>query len=712
MQSSRFPKSSSTASNKDTSVTASRDSQLELAAGQRQQGSFVSLSTTAYPPESTRISATYHQQDELRLLSDSNISDISSSQADPFEILATHPTVTFDDEAVTTGIAGGPNLPSDHYQAERSPDPTDTKKWIMVDKSQERPYKCGFPGCDKNYKYKSHLVRHFIMHTSVSKYRCTYPECVGKKYYRDRSMLKRHIAAKHTRDKKHLQCDRCSKRFTHKRDLNYHRRHGHSTMSKKPPDPQSVSGLSYAASTSTVTSRFSQPESAAEQRQQGSFVDLSETVHTPEPTLIPATYYQQDELRLLSDISVSDIISSQFDPFELLEPHQTVTFEDQDQDQEQPDEFPLPFDELLWPVDDFDPMAREEQSPDPTDKWIINSGDETKRFQCGYEGCGKKYVRKTSLRRHFVSHTGDSRFRCYSGDCTGTVKYPNKRALAQHIRTNHTLERPFGCDICDKRFKLAHHLRYHRVYVHSPKTENKSPKLQSVSKSSSAATAAITASTSTITSGVSQPELAAGQRQQGSYIGISTTIDTPESMQMLKDYHQQAGLRPSTEVCAVPIQGDPFEALATHPTATFDDEAVTTRIAGAPNLPSDQYQAEQSPDLTDKWIIVDKSPGKLYKCGYPGCDKGYTRRSYLIAHLLKHTGKSKFKCPYPECAGNEYFRDSAALKRHIATKHTLDKPFQCSRCNKRFTRKENLKYHREHVHYLKNEQESPERKRK
>ena len=712
MQSSRLPQSSSTASTKDTSVTASRDSQLELAAGQRQQGSFVSLSTTAYPPESTRISATYYQQDELRLLSDTSISDISSSQADPFEILATHPTVTFDDEAVTTGIAGVPNLPSDHYQAEQSPDPTDTKKWIIVDKSQERPYKCGFPGCDKNYKYKSHLVRHFIIHTGVSKYRCTYPECVGKKYYPDRSMLKRHTVAKHTREKKHFQCDRCSKRFTYKRDLNYHRRHGHSTMSKKPPDPQSVSGLSYSASTSTVTSRFSQPELAAEQCQQGSFVDLSETVHTPEPTLIPATYYQQDELRLLSDISVSDIISSQFDPFELLVPHQTVTFEDQDRDQEQPDEFPLPFDELLWPVDDFDPMAREEQSPDPTDKWIINSGDETRRFQCGYEGCGKKYVIKASLRRHFVSHTDNSRFRCYSGDCTGTVKYPNKRALAQHIRTNHTLERPFGCDICDKRFKLPHHLRYHRVYVHSPKTENKSPKLQSVSKSSSAATAAITASTSTITSGVSQPELAAGQRQQGSYIGISTTIDTPESMQILTDYHQQAGLRPSAEVCAVPIQGDPFKALATHPNTTFDDEAVTTGIAGVPNLPSDQYQAEQSPDLTDKWIIVDKSPGKPYKCGYPGCDKGYTRRSYLIAHLLKHTGKSKFKCPYPECAGNEYFRDSAVLKRHIVTKHTLDKPFQCSRCNKRFTRKENLKYHREHMHSLKNEQESPERKRK
>ena len=707
MQSSRVPKSSPTVSAKDTSVTASRDSQLELAAGQRQQGSFLSLSTTAYTPESTRISATYYQQDELRLLS-----DISSPQVNPFELLATHPTVTFDDEAVTTGTAGVPNLPSDHNQAEQSPDPTDTKKWIIVDKSQQRPYICGFPECDKNYKYKNHLVRHFMVHIGVTKYGCTYPECLGKKYYRDRSTLKRHIVTTHTHNKKPFQCDRCNKRFSHKENLKYHRKHGHSTKSQKPPDPQSVSGLSYAASTSTIASRLSQPELAAWQRQQGSFVDLSETVRTPEPTLIPATYYQQDELRLLSDISISDVISSQFDPFELLAPHQTVTFEDQDQDQEQPEEFPLPFDELLSPVDDFATMAREEHSPDPTNKWIIGSGDETRRFQCGYEGCGKKYIRKTSLRRHLVSHTDESRFRCYTGDCAGTVKYPNKRALARHVRTNHTLERPFGCEICDKRFKLAHHLRYHRKHVHSPKTEKKSPKLRRVFKSSSAATATITGRTSTITSGVSQPELAAGQRQQGSYIGISTTIDTPESMQIPTDYQQQAGLKPSAKVCAVPIQGDPFEALATHPTTTFDDGTVTTRIAGVPNLPSDQYQAEQSPDLTDKWIIVDKSSGRPYKCGYPGCDKSYLKKSHLTAHHLKHTGKSKFKCPYPECAGNEYFRDSAVLKRHIVTKHTFDKPFQCGRCNQRFRHKENLKYHRENVHSPKNEQESPERKRK
>ena len=131
-----------------------------------------------------------------------------------------------------------------------------------------------------------------------------------------------------------------------------------------------------AAGTSTMTSRISHPELAARQHQQGSFVGLSATVHTPESPLILETYYQRDEPRLLSDTRLlSDIIASQVDPFEILATHQTITFEDQDQIQEQPDEFPLPFDELLQPINDFDPMASE--NPDDINLSISpNKNDE------------------------------------------------------------------------------------------------------------------------------------------------------------------------------------------------------------------------------------------------------------------------------------------------------------------------------------------------
>ena len=70
---------------------------------------------------------------------------------------------------------------------------------------------------------------------------------------------------------------------------------------------------STATSTSYTASRVSQPEPATEQRQQGSFVGLSTTSHTPESALIPATYHQQDGLGLLSEIDITQIA-----PFEAL----------------------------------------------------------------------------------------------------------------------------------------------------------------------------------------------------------------------------------------------------------------------------------------------------------------------------------------------------------------------------------------------------------
>ena len=477
----------------------------------------------------------------------------------------------------------------------------------------------------------------------------------------------------------------------------------------------STTATSTITTTTVTVSGVSQPESVAGQRPKSYFMGLLTTPHAPELTEISSSYCQQDERRLLSEIG-----TTQTDPFEALAAHQAVTFDDDDQGQSASSisisTEPSRSQKSSQSVDDVAPIVRKEQSPDPTDKWILMSGDKKKPFQCGYKGCSKKYIRKTSLRRHFLSHIRDSKLSCYLEDCTGTVKYPNQRALTQHIHTNHsnqTLVRPFECEICNKRFKRTAHLKHHREYVHPTKCQKKPPNPQNISESSSAATATITASISTMPSRVSQPELTAGQRQQGPYyVGISTTIDMPESMQTAASYHQQDGLRLLAELCTSQI--NPFAAFAAHQTVTFDNEAVTTGIAGVPNLPSDQNQAEQSPDPTDtnKWIIVDKSQERPYICGFPECDKNYKYRNHLVRHFTAHTGVSRYKCTYPECVNEKYFPDRSELNRHIVTKHTLKKPFQCGKCNKRFTRKESLDYHSEFVYCTKEKRKSRKRKRK
>ena len=431
-----------------------------------------------------------------------------------------------------------------------------------------------------------------------------------------------------------------------------------------------VTTTSTSATPTVTVSRDSQPESAAGQRQQGSFMGLLTTSHTPaELTEISSTYHQQDELGLLSKTG-----TTQIDPIKAPATYQTITFDDQEQGQSasslslsnessRSQKSSQPVDDLVVPI------VREEQGPNPTDKWIMMSGDKKRPFQCAHKRCARKYSTKAHLQAHLVTHTGDSKLRCYLGDCAGTYIYRDVRELTRHTRAHHTFEKPLRCELCDKRFRLQHHLKYHMKHVHGIEEKKKLSKQYSVSKSSSAAATTTTASTITNTFGNSQPESVTEQRPRSSLVGLSTTLHTPESRQIPTDYPKFSGLRLLAEVSTSQI--NPFAALATHQTVTFEDEAVTTTgIEGDPNLPSAQHPAEQGADPTDKWIIVDKFQERPYRCGYPGCDMSYLRKHHLTGHFLKHTGTSKFKCPHPGCVGNEYFRDAALLKKHTAAKHT------------------------------------------
>ena len=540
--------SGSTTTATTTTVTVSGNSHPELAAGQRQQGFFVGLSTTVHTPASILIPVTYRQQNERELLS-----EIGTTQIDPFEALATHQAVTFDyDDHRQSASSLSLSIESSQsvedvvltVRQEQIPDLTD--KWIMMSGDEEKPFQCGYEGCGKKYIRKTSLRKHILSHTGDSKFRCYSGDCTGKVIYNVRE-LTQHMRAKHTLERPY-RCEFCNKRFKRSDQLKRHMDHVHFIKSKKKsPKRHSVSKSSSAtttantASTSRMTSGISQPELAAGQRQQGSFVDLSKTVHTPEPTLIPATYYQQDELGLLSAISFSDISSSQFDPFGILATHQSVTFEDQNQFLEQLDVFPLPFDELLQPIDEFNLMASEDpddvnlsilpnknderisnrttisipeheiwppnndyfqqaltgnepealgitrdpklpgsqhqayQRPE-TDKWIILTGDKKRPFKCGFEGCGRKYSKKGNLQTHFVTHTGDSPYRCYVGECAGKVAFSRPHELTWHIRSEHKLEKPHLCEVCGSQFIRRDHLRRHRRQVHSTENEKKSPK--------------------------------------------------------------------------------------------------------------------------------------------------------------------------------------------------------------------------------------------
>ena len=80
-----------------------------------------------------------------------------------------------------------------------------------------------------------------------------------------------------------------------------------------------------------------------------------------------------------------------------------------------------------------------------------------------------------TLQRHFVIHSGISRPRFYLGECNGEIHYRDRHFLNRHICTRHTFEKPFQCDICERRFGRKNHFKSHKKNIHGNEEEKKPP---------------------------------------------------------------------------------------------------------------------------------------------------------------------------------------------------------------------------------------------
>ena len=89
----------------------------------------------------------------------------------------------------------------------------ETAKWVVrLERGVKRRYVCSYPNCGLTYKTLSNVRTHIFSHIGISNYKCSYPECVDKPYFRDNYNLLRHVQSHHTYDRPYF-CPLCNRRY-------------------------------------------------------------------------------------------------------------------------------------------------------------------------------------------------------------------------------------------------------------------------------------------------------------------------------------------------------------------------------------------------------------------------------------------------------------------------------------------------------------------
>jgi KRAB domain-containing zinc finger protein len=87
--------------------------------------------------------------------------------------------------------------------------------------SSEKPFSCDFPNCKKTFARKSSVKIHKLSHNKEKPFKCSYPGCL--KNFKHKYDLVHHIRERHGHsDEIKLKCTLCTKTFNRKEHLNKH----------------------------------------------------------------------------------------------------------------------------------------------------------------------------------------------------------------------------------------------------------------------------------------------------------------------------------------------------------------------------------------------------------------------------------------------------------------------------------------------------------